>query len=276
MQTRRLAWCGHCQSSFPNDSVCSESSVAAAGSVVRVVAAQLASRVRASWVGDPGSGVQVRRLAEIGSQRKGLVGQVEVSDDRVVDQLDAVGVDLDVVGCPSATELVAAGRQRIDQIGEAPVVGVASGLVSRPRSRGRVAPLTGPARGAARRGAWVVPAARIRSTRWVRSASSSWSARDAVDDALGDAGGVAALELGVVLARDARQEGNLVAAQARDPSTLSAIGVQPRLLRGDPGPSRGQKRLDLPANAAAGLARDAGPRVGVPPFTRPLPNRLGR
>jgi hypothetical protein len=82
-------------------------------------------------------------------------------------------------------------------------------------------------------------------------------ASDAVDDALGDAGGVAALELCVVLARDAGQEGDLVAAQARDPSTLSAIGGQTGLLGADPGPSRGQKRLDLRANAATGLARDA-------------------
>jgi hypothetical protein len=34
----------------------------------------------------------------------------------------------------------------------------------------------------------------------------------------------AALEFGVVLARDAGQEGDLVAAQARDPSTLFAVG----------------------------------------------------
>ena len=67
-------------------------------------------------------------MAEIGSQRKGFVWQVEVSDDRVVDQLDAGGVDLDVVGGPAATELIAAGRQLTDQIGEAPVVWVASGL----------------------------------------------------------------------------------------------------------------------------------------------------
>jgi hypothetical protein len=49
-------------------------------------------------------------------------------------------------------------------------------------------------------------------------------ASDAVDDALGDAGGVAALELGVVLTRDARQQGDLVPAQAGDSPTLSAIG----------------------------------------------------
>jgi len=36
--------------------------------------------------------------------------------------------------------------------------------------------------------------------------------RDAVDDALGDAGGVATLELGVVLDRDACEDGDLLAA----------------------------------------------------------------
>jgi hypothetical protein len=73
-------------------------------------------------------GVGEEALAEIGGQRERLVWQVEVSDDRVVDQLDAGGVDLDVVGGPSTPELVAAGRQLTDQIGEAPVVGVAAGL----------------------------------------------------------------------------------------------------------------------------------------------------
>ncbi len=62
------------------------------------------------------------------SQREGLVRQVEVADDRVVDQLGAGGVDLDVVGGPSAPELVAAGGQLTDQIGKAPVVWVAAGL----------------------------------------------------------------------------------------------------------------------------------------------------
>jgi hypothetical protein len=46
----------------------------------------------------------------------------------MVDQLDAGGVDLDVVGGPSSPELVAAGGQLTDQVGEAPVVGVAAGL----------------------------------------------------------------------------------------------------------------------------------------------------
>jgi hypothetical protein len=40
--------------------------------------------------------------------------------------------------------------------------------------------------------------------------------RDAVDDALGDAGGVASLEPDVVLARDPGEQRNLLAAQPRD------------------------------------------------------------
>jgi hypothetical protein len=65
-------------------------------------------------------------------------------------------------------------------------------------------------------------------------------ASDAVDDAVGDAGGVAALELGVVLAWDARQQRDLVAAQSGDPSTLCTIRGKTGLLGADPGPSRGQ------------------------------------
>jgi hypothetical protein len=54
--------------------------------------------------------------------------------------------------------------------------------------------------------------------------------RDAVDDTLGDAGGVAAPEPGVVLGGDPGEDGNLLAAQARDPPVLAAIspgGVAP-------------------------------------------------
>jgi hypothetical protein len=62
----------------------------------------------------------------------------------VVDQLDAGGVDLDVVGCPSPPELVAAGRQCTDQVREAPVVGVAAGLGAQDRDRvvGGLVPVT--------------------------------------------------------------------------------------------------------------------------------------
>ena len=87
------------------------------------VAAQLASRVQGVLGGRPGlGGVGEEALAEIGSQREGLVRQVEVADDRVVDELDAGGVDLNVVSGPSTTKLVGAGGQLANQIGEAPVV----------------------------------------------------------------------------------------------------------------------------------------------------------
>ena len=62
----------------------------------------------------------------------------------MVDQLDAGGVDLDIMRCPSTPELVAAGRQFTDQIGEAPVVRVAAGLGAQDRDRvvGGLVPVT--------------------------------------------------------------------------------------------------------------------------------------
>ena len=77
---------------------------------------------------------------------------------------------------------------------------------------------------------------------------------DAVDDAVGDAGGVAALEPGVVLDGDAGEEGDLLAAQARDPPAVAAVDGQPGLLGGDPGPSRGQELPDLVADVATDVA----------------------
>src|SRR6266545_4433703 len=73
-------------------------------------------------------GVGEEALAGIGGQREGLERQLEVPDDRVVEALHAGGVDPDVVGGPSATELLAAGGQLPDQIRQLPVVGVAAGL----------------------------------------------------------------------------------------------------------------------------------------------------
>ncbi len=62
-----------------------------------MVAAQLASRFRASCVGDPGSAVyDAQALAGIGGEREGFERQVEVADDRVVDELHAGGVNPDV------------------------------------------------------------------------------------------------------------------------------------------------------------------------------------
>jgi hypothetical protein len=77
---------------------------------------------------------------------------------------------------------------------------------------------------------------------------------DAVDHALGGAGGGAALEAGVVLDRDAGEEGGLLAAQALDPPPTTAVHGQPGLLRADPGSSRGQELPDLPADVTTNVA----------------------
>ena len=53
-------------------------------------------------------------LARIGGDREGFEREIKVADDRVVDELDAGGVDPDVVGGPSDPELVAAGGQLPD------------------------------------------------------------------------------------------------------------------------------------------------------------------
>src|SRR6266571_6784138 len=78
--------------------------------------------------GGPGlGGVGEQALARFGGDREGLVGEIEVPDDGVVDELDAGGVDPDVVGGPSDPELVAAGGQLPDQVRKRPVAGIAAG-----------------------------------------------------------------------------------------------------------------------------------------------------
>lgn len=81
--------------------------------------------------------------------------------------------------------------------------------------------------------------------------------RDAVDDALGDAGGIAAFESGVVLSRDPGEDGDLFAAQARDQSAVSAVHGQPCLLGTDLGPAGAQERPDVTADITADVARVA-------------------
>jgi hypothetical protein len=67
--------------------------------------------------GRPGlGGVGEKALAGVGTQGKGLERQLEVSDYGMVEELDAVGVDPDVVGGPSDPELLAAGGQLPDQV----------------------------------------------------------------------------------------------------------------------------------------------------------------
>ena len=53
------------------------------------------------------------------------------------------------------------------------------------------------------------------------------------EDALGDAGGVAAFELGVVLDADPGEQSHLLTAQSGHPA-VSAVGRQSGLLGGDP------------------------------------------
>jgi hypothetical protein len=48
--------------------------------------------------------------------------------------------------------------------------------------------------------------------------------RDAVDDAFGDAGGVATFEADVVLRRDTREQSDFLAAQTGDAAPLMAVG----------------------------------------------------
>jgi hypothetical protein len=52
-----------------------------------------------------------------------LVGEGEVTDERVVQRLDVGAAELDLVGRPAHPEVLAAGRQLTDEIGEAAVVG---------------------------------------------------------------------------------------------------------------------------------------------------------
>src|SRR3954447_9550625 len=63
-----------------------------------------------------------------GLEGKRLEGQVEVADDRMTQPLDAGAVDADVVGGPAESEVLAASGQLAHQIGEPPVVWIATGF----------------------------------------------------------------------------------------------------------------------------------------------------
>jgi len=80
-------------------------------------------------------GVGEQALTGIGGDGEGLEREIKVPDDWVVDELDAGGVDLDVVGGPSDPELVAAGGQLPDQVRQLPVVGIAAGLCAQQGDR---------------------------------------------------------------------------------------------------------------------------------------------
>jgi hypothetical protein len=77
---------------------------------------------------------------------------------------------------------------------------------------------------------------------------------EGVQDAVGDAGEVAALELGVVLDADAREVGDLAAAQARYPP-VAVVARKAGLLRCDLGAAGGEEGFDLVAVVHAFQAR---------------------
>ena len=77
---------------------------------------------------------------------------------------------------------------------------------------------------------------------------------DAVDDALGDAGGVTALEADVVLRRDAGQQRHLLTTQTGDAPAVPAVRRESRLRRCDPSPPRGEELADLGAHLPAGVS----------------------
>src|SRR3954452_11372464 len=64
----------------------------------------------------------------VGAELHRLVTQMQLADHRVVDALGAGAVEAHVVRCPAQAELVAAGGQLADEVGERPVVGIAAGL----------------------------------------------------------------------------------------------------------------------------------------------------
>ena len=67
-------------------------------------------------------------MPAVGGQVERFVAEGEVTDDRVVEPLGAGAVELDVVGGPADAELVAAGGELADEVGQAAVVGVAAGF----------------------------------------------------------------------------------------------------------------------------------------------------
>ena len=95
------------------------------GGVGGGVAGEQLERVvgRAGGLGD----VDEQVLALVG-RRERLVGEVEVADHGVVESLGAGGVDADVVGGPAGPELLAAGGELADEVGQVAVVGVAAGF----------------------------------------------------------------------------------------------------------------------------------------------------
>jgi hypothetical protein len=91
----------------------------------------------------------------------------------------------------------------------------------------------------------LLPAVCTRSYRWARSSSDSCSAwANAVEDAFGSAGHVAALQADVVLGADPGQGGDFLTAQTGD-AAAAAVHPQPRLFGGDARPPGGQELPDI-------------------------------
>ena len=67
-------------------------------------------------------------MPAVGGQVKCFVGEGEHADDRVVEAFDPGAVELDVADGPPHAELVAAGGELADEVGQASVVGVTSGF----------------------------------------------------------------------------------------------------------------------------------------------------
>jgi hypothetical protein len=73
-------------------------------------------------------GVGEQALAGVGGQGKDSKARSRSPTTGMVEELDAAGVDSDVVRGPALSELFAAGGQLPDQVREVPVVGVAAGF----------------------------------------------------------------------------------------------------------------------------------------------------
>ena len=79
-------------------------------------------------------------------------------------------------------------------------------------------------------------------------------AGDAVDDALGHAGGIAALEADVVLRRDAGQQRHLLTTKTGDTSTLAAVRRKPGLRGRDPRTPGREELTDLCTHLVTGVS----------------------
>ena len=75
-------------------------------------------------------GVEGERESGFGDHVNTFVGQLEIADDLVVKEFSPGAVVADIVGTPSAAEILTAGGQFADQVVQQVVVGVAAGFGS--------------------------------------------------------------------------------------------------------------------------------------------------